>query len=64
MIEQIDHEFGRLLDHLGTIGERENTIVVFMSDHGEALCDHGLLLKGCRFFEGLTRAEVAERIGR
>ena len=55
MIEQIDHEFGRLLDHLDATGERENTIVVFTSDHGEALCDHGLLLKGCRFFEGLVR---------
>lgn len=58
MIEQVDHEFGRLLDHLDAIGERENTIVVFMSDHGEALCDHGLLLKGCRFFEGLTRVPL------
>lgn len=58
MIEQVDHEFGRLLDHLDTIGERENTMVVFMSDHGEALCDHGLLLKGCRFFEGLTRVPL------
>ncbi len=58
MVEQIDHEFGRLLDHLVAIGERENTIVVFMSDHGEALCDHGLLLKGCRFFEGLTRVPL------
>jgi arylsulfatase len=58
MIEQVDHEFGRLLDHLDKIGELENTIVVYMSDHGEALCDHGLLLKGCRFFEGLTRVPL------
>ena len=58
MIEQVDHEFGRLLDHLEAIGERENTVVVYMSDHGEALCDHGLLLKGCRFFEGLVRVPL------
>jgi len=58
MIEQIDHEFGRILDHLEAIGERENTIVIFMSDHGESLCDHGLLLKGCRFFEGLVRVPL------
>ena len=25
-----------------------------MSDHGELLGDHGLILKGCRFFEGLV----------
>jgi arylsulfatase A-like enzyme len=58
MIEQVDHEFGRLLDHLEKTGERDNTIIVFMSDHGEALCDHGLLLKGCRFYEGLTRVPL------
>ena len=58
MIEQVDHEFGRILDHLDAIGERENTVVIYMSDHGEALCDHGLLLKGCRFMEGLTRVPL------
>lgn len=58
MIEQIDHEFGRLLDYLDATNQRENTIIVFMSDHGEALCDHGLILKGCRFFEGLVRVPL------
>ena len=58
MIEQIDHEFGRLIDYLDESGERDNTIVVFMSDHGEALCDHGLVLKGCRFFEGSVRVPL------
>lgn len=58
MIELVDFEFGRILDHLEMNGERENTIVVFMSDHGEMLCDHGLVLKGCRFYEGLTRVPL------
>ncbi len=58
MIEQIDHEFGRLLDYLDQMGLRENTIVIFTSDHGEMLCDHGLLLKGCRFYEGLVRVPL------
>jgi arylsulfatase A-like enzyme len=58
MIEQVDHEFGRILDHLDATGERDNTVIIFMSDHGEALCDHGLLLKGCRFFEGLVRVPL------
>ena len=58
MIEFVDHEFGRILDHLEAIGERENTIVIFMSDHGEMLCDHGLVLKGCRFYEGLVRVPL------
>ena len=58
MIEQLDHEFGRLLDCLDSTGQRDNTIVVFTSDHGESLGDHGLLLKGCRFFEGLVRVPL------
>ena len=58
MIEQIDHEFGRLLDYLDETGQRENTIVIFTSDHGEMLCDHGIVLKGCRFYEGLVRVPL------
>ena len=58
MIEFLDEEFGRLLDFLAETGLRENTIVIFMSDHGEMLGDHGLLLKGCRFYEGLVRVPL------
>ncbi len=58
MIEFIDEEFGRLLDYLDQTGQRENTIIIFMSDHGEALGDHGLLLKGCRFYEGSVRVPL------
>ncbi len=58
MIEFIDNEFGRLMDFLDAAGLRDNTIVIYMSDHGETLGDHGLLLKGCRFYEGLARVPL------
>ena len=58
MIELIDHNVGRLLDALERSGQREDTVVIFMSDHGEMLGDHGLLLKGCRFYEGLVRVPL------
>jgi len=58
MIELIDDNVGRLLDTLEETGQRENTIVVFTSDHGEMLGDHGLVLKGCRFYEGLVRVPL------
>ena len=58
MIEQVDEQFGRLLAALDQTGQRDNTIVIFMSDHGEALGDHGLTHKGCRFFDGLTRVPL------
>jgi len=58
MIELIDDNVGRMLDALEETGQRENTVVIFMSDHGETLGDHGLLLKGNRFYEGLVRVPL------
>lgn len=58
MIAQIDDQLARLLQHLEETGELENTVVIFTSDHGETLGDHGLLLKGCRFYEGLVRVPL------
>lgn len=46
MIEHVDHNVGRLLQALDDAGQRDNTIVIFMSDHGELLGDHGVYLKG------------------
>lgn len=58
MIELIDTKVGEILDTLEETGQRENTIVIFTSDHGEMLGDHGILYKGCRFFEGLTHVPL------
>ena len=57
-IELLDDQIGRLLHALDEAGERENTIVVFTSDHGEMLGDHGLRLKGCRFYDGAVRVPL------
>ena len=51
-IELIDAQVGRMLQALEETGQRENTLMIFTSDHGEMLGDHGLRLKGCRFYEG------------
>ena len=54
----IDDQLGRILQVLEESGQRDNTIVVFTSDHGETLGDHGLVQKGCRFYEGLVRVPL------
>ena len=61
MIELIDHNVGRMLDALERTGQAANTLVIFTSDHGEMLGDHGLLLKGCRFYEGLVHVPLILR---
>ena len=58
MIEQIDDHVGRMLDCLNRSGQREDTLVIFTSDHGEMLGDHGLITKGCRFYEGLVHVPL------
>lgn len=58
MIALIDDQLARLFEALDASGQRENTIIIFTSDHGEALGDHGLMYKGCRFYEGLVRVPL------
>ena len=58
MIKLIDDQFGRILAALEEAGELENTIVIYSTDHGESLGDHGLIEKGCRFYEGLVRVPL------
>ncbi|TWT56887.1 Arylsulfatase [Thalassoglobus neptunius] len=58
MIAQIDDQLARILRQLEMTGQLENTMVVFTSDHGESLGDHGLMYKGCRFYEGLVRVPL------
>lgn len=41
MISNIDHNVGRILDHLDRLGLSEDTLVVFFSDHGDMLGEHG-----------------------
>ncbi|MCD6361264.1 MAG: sulfatase-like hydrolase/transferase [Armatimonadetes bacterium] len=46
MITDVDRAVGRVLDTLEQLGIADHTIVVFTSDHGEFLGDHGRFGKG------------------
>ncbi len=61
MIALIDDKLAELLAKLEETGQAENTLVGFTSDHGETLGDHGLMFKGCRFYEGLVRVPLIFR---
>lgn len=49
MISHLDHEFGRLRQALEATGMWDNTLIVFTSDHGLAVGQHGLLGKQCLY---------------
>ncbi|WP_332445931.1 sulfatase family protein [Sphaerochaeta sp.] len=51
MCDLIDAQVGRMITVLKETGQWENTIVIFMSDHGELLGDHGIYLKGPFFYD-------------
>lgn len=57
-IELIDDQLGRLVSYLEDIGERDNTLIIFMSDHGEMNGDHGLYWKGAYFYEALVHVPL------
>ena len=54
----LDEEIGKLLDYLETSGQIEDTIIIFHSDHGESLGDHGMYLKAAYFYEASVRVPL------
>jgi arylsulfatase A-like enzyme len=55
MITHLDAEIGRVMAALERTGQAENTIIVFTSDHGDMMGDHGLLWKAFYTFQGCIR---------
>ena len=56
-VEMIDREVGEILDTLEQRGKLDNTIVIFTSDHGDCLGDHGLSQKWAPY-EAVTRVPL------
>lgn len=44
-VSQVDAAVGRILDYLRESGLAERTLVVYISDHGDYACEHGLMEK-------------------
>jgi choline-sulfatase len=53
-ISHVDHEIGLLLDALEASGQAANTLIVFTSDHGDQLFEHGITGQNC-FFDSSVR---------
>lgn len=54
-----DASVGRVLDSLEKRGyNQENTLFVFLSDHGDSMAAHGLVTKQVNFYEEITRVPM------
>lgn len=57
-IEMIDDRIGQILAAIERLGQTDDTIVVFTSDHGDMMGDHGLLLKGFMHYRGTLQVPM------
>lgn len=46
-----DHLVGRLIDTIRSAGQYDNTMLVFLADHGEAFWEHGRFLHSAHVYE-------------
>jgi choline-sulfatase len=60
LVTYVDRKVGELLDALEENGFHENTIVVFCSDHGDMLCERGMVQKRT-FYEPSSRVPLIVR---
>lgn len=60
-IRYVDDMAGRLLEALKESGKDKNTLILFFSDHGELLGNHGMTHKIPVFYDCLTRIPVIIR---
>ena len=58
MIGMIDEGVGEILARIEALGLRDNTIVVFTSDHGDMMGEHGLMLKGFMHYRGVLQVPL------
>jgi uncharacterized sulfatase len=61
MVSFMDQQIGRILSTLDDLGLAQDTIVVFSTDHGHFLGQHGLIAKGAFHYEDLIRVPFLVR---
>jgi uncharacterized sulfatase len=61
MISLMDKYIGKIIDKLDELGLADNTIVVFTSDHGHFIGQHGLIAKGPYHYEDMIKVPMIVR---
>ncbi|MBD3212854.1 MAG: sulfatase-like hydrolase/transferase [Candidatus Lokiarchaeota archaeon] len=57
-----DQAIGQILSSLEKSGYAENTIVIYTSDHGDLMGDHGMIYKGPSPFEGVLKVPLIMKV--
>ncbi|MAX23664.1 MAG: sulfatase [Phycisphaeraceae bacterium] len=57
-IDMTDRNIGRILGSLDESGQRENTTIIFMADHGDNVAARGMTTKHTSFYEQTTRVPM------
>lgn len=60
-IELMDRQIGRVLDHLDRLGLREQTLVIYSTDHGDYCGGHGQMDKHFSAYDDLMRVPLLMR---
>jgi arylsulfatase A-like enzyme len=60
-IRAMDVEIGRLIERLRGLGLDDDTLLVFLSDHGEEFLDHGRMFHGQTVYGELTQTPLIVR---
>lgn len=58
MVELIDQAVGRIISALEKTGQLANTLIIFTTDHGELLGDHGIWMKGPFHYEQIVNVPL------
>ncbi|MFX1266822.1 MAG: sulfatase, partial [Promethearchaeota archaeon] len=61
-ISYVDYSIGQIIAALEKLGYSDNTIIVFMSDHGDLMGDHGLLFKGPCPYNGVLQLPLIWKV--
>ena len=58
MMTMMDKYIGQILDKLEELGQAENTLICFTTDHGDFYGQHGLIAKAIHHYEDLLRVPL------
>ena len=61
-ISLIDYGVGKILNSLDGLGLADNTLIIYTSDHGDLMGDHGMILKGPCPYNGILNVPMIWKV--